>query len=42
VAITAAAAGAHEDYCAVLRHRDAGMVGTLTIQQAAAGEEGAA
>jgi plastocyanin len=41
VAITAAASGAYEYYCAVLGHRDAGMVGTLTIQQAAAGEGGA-
>jgi plastocyanin len=38
VAITPAAAGAYEYYCAVLGHRDAGMVGTLTIHQAAAGE----
>jgi plastocyanin len=38
VAITAAASGAYEYYCAVLGHRDAGMVGTLTIHQAAAGE----
>jgi uncharacterized cupredoxin-like copper-binding protein len=36
VAITASASGAYEYYCAVLGHRDAGMVGTLTIAQAAA------
>jgi len=36
VTIAAAAPGTYEFYCALLGHRDAGMAGTLTIQQDAA------